>query len=116
MATYSKEFLTGATGDGRGLIVAATVTTGDIVHTAHATAKDELHLWGFNTEAATDRTLTLEWGDVTVLGDTMEFVIPFTDGLVPLVSGLILSGSDVVRAFASTTNVITVFGFVNRIT
>ena len=115
MATYSREFLTGGTGDGRGILVAANATAGTLIHTADATAKDEVYLWAFNTHTS-DLVLTIEHGGVTALGDTYEFTVPFGDGLYPITPGLTLSGSDVVRAFAGTINLVTVFGHVNRLT
>jgi len=115
MAIYSKEFLTGGTGDGRGILVVATATAGTTIHTAHATAKDEIHLWAFNTHTA-DLLLTVEHGGVTALGDTYEFTVPFADGLYPITPGLILSNSDVVRAFCASASLVTIFGYVNRIT
>jgi len=115
MATYSKVFLSGGTGDGRGIKVAATSTPGTAIHTAHATATDEIHLWAWNSDSA-DRLLTIEFGDVTDPDDIIEFTVPTQDGLYLVVPGLILSNSDVVRAFGAAGNVLVINGYVNRIT
>jgi hypothetical protein len=42
--------------------------------------------------------------------------IPTKSGLVSVIPGIPLTGSVVVRAFAATTNVISIAGYVNRIT
>jgi hypothetical protein len=75
---------------------------------------DEIHLWAFNTHTS-DLTLTIEFGGVTALGDTIEFVVPATDGLYSIIPGLPLTNL-VVKAFAGSADLITIFGFVNRIT
>jgi len=111
----TREFLTGGTGDGRGIKVVKTTTAGTTIHTCGASAKDEIYLWAFNTHSA-DLVLTIEHGGVTTPDDLYEFTVPFGDGLYPITPGLILSNSDVIGAFAGTTNLIIIFGFVNRIT
>lgn len=115
MAKFSKEFLSGGSADGRGIKVAATATPGTLIHTAHVTAKDEIYLDVFNSDAVA-RLLTIEFGGVTDPDDIMELSIPPQAGRIWVIEGLILSGSKVVRAFAATANVLTINGFVNRIT
>lgn len=114
MATYTKVILSGST-NGRNIKVAATATPGTLIHTAHATAIDEIHLWAVNSDT-TDRKLTVEFGGTTSPDDTIEITIPAEDGLYLVVPGLTLTNSLVVRAFAATANVLLVNGFVNRIT
>jgi hypothetical protein len=114
MPTYSKEFLSGGTGDGLGLKITPTATAGTTVHAAHATAKDEIYIYAFNTHTS-DVTLTLEWGDVTAPDDLIEHVVPATDGLHLITPGLILTNKTI-GAFASVADVIIIYGFVNRIT
>ncbi len=111
MSVLSKEFLSGST-DGRGILIVATATPGTLIHTAHATAKDEIWLW-----TMTDATIiiTVEYGGVTD-GDTFIKTITSADSPGLLIPGWILTNSLVVRAFAATTNEITVLGYVNRIT
>jgi hypothetical protein len=116
MATFTKEFLSGGTGDGLGLKITPTVTAGTIVHTAESTPiKDEIFIYAFNTDTD-DVIVTLEWGGVVDPSDLIETVVPATDGLHLLTPGLILSNDDVVKCFASVENVIVIYGFVNRIT
>jgi len=120
MATYSKVLLSGSTG-GRPIKVAATGTPGTTIHATgtSATTVDEIWLYATNTDT-TDRKLTVQFGDTTSPDDLIEVTVPAEDGLLLLVPGLPLVGTGAaartVRAFAATTNVVTVTGYVNRIT
>ena len=62
MATFSKLKLSGST-NGRGIAVTATATLGTTIHTAHATALDEIWLYAANIDS-TARILTVEFGGV----------------------------------------------------
>lgn len=118
MATFSKQVLSGST-DGRGILVAATATAGTLIHTGSTTTTtlDELWLYAVNTSAS-DVKLTIEYGGVTSPNDLIEYTVKAENGLYLIVSGLLIKGNAtalVVRAFAATTNVIAIHGFVNRI-
>ena len=119
MATFSKTILSGST-DGRGIKVAATATAGTTVHTGSSTATtlDEIWLYAVNTSASAVK-LTVEWGGVSSPDDHIEYTVPAENGLCLITSGLLIKGNAtplIVRAFAATTNVIVVHGYVNRIT
>ena len=119
MATYAKQILSGST-DGKAIKVAATATPGTTIHTASSTSTtlDEIWIYAQNTDT-TDRKLTIEWGGTASPDDLIEFTVKAENGLYLIVPGLILKGNAtplVVRAFAATTNVITITGYVNRIT
>lgn len=114
MATYTKEILSGST-DGAPVKVAATATAGTLIHTASATAKDEVYLWAVNTDTVA-RKLTIEWGGTTAPDNLIEVTIQPESGLVPIVPGLPLANSKIVRAFAAAANVVNIVGYVNRIT
>lgn len=114
MATYSKIKLSGGT-DGRNIKVAATSTPGTTVHTAHATALDEVWLWAVNSDT-TDRKLTIEFGGTSSPDDLIEVTIPAETGLVAVIPGLLLTNSVIVKAFAASANVVLVNGYINRIT
>lgn len=114
MATYSRVKLSAST-DGRMIKVAATASAGTTIHTAHATSIDEIHLWAVNSDS-TAHKLTIEFGGVSSPDDTIELEIPPESGLIPVLPGLILTNSLLVRAFAASANVIMVGGFINRIT
>ena len=118
MAVFSKSILSGST-DGRGILVAATATPGTLIHTGPtvATSLDEIWLYAKNTSASAVK-LTVEWGGVTAPNDHIEFTVPAESGLYLITPGLLIKGNAtalIVRAFAATTNVVTVHGYVNKI-
>jgi hypothetical protein len=122
MATFSKLALqpAGTTGTGLGIKVAATATAGTAIHTASATSTtiDEIWLYAVNSSASAVK-LTIEWGEATAPDGNIELTIAAESGLVLVTPGLVLQGNataKVVRAFAATTNVILIHGYVNRIT
>lgn len=115
MATYTKQFLTGGAANGTPIKVAATSTPGTLIHTAHATAIDEIWLYAFNTDT-TAKKLTIEFGGATAPDFTVEITIQPEAGAVVVVPGLILSGALTVKAFCATANVVSVVGYCNRIT
>ena len=122
MATLSKLCLqpAGTTGTGLAVKVAATATAGTAIHTASDTATtiDEIWLYAVNTSASAVK-LTIEWGEATAPDGNIELTVAAESGLVLVSPGLLLQGNatpKVVRAFAATTNVITIHGYVNRIT
>jgi hypothetical protein len=114
MATYSKTTLSGST-NGRQIKVVATASAGTLIHTAHATALDEIWLYAVN-DTATDRLLTIQWGGTTATDDDIEFTVKAQNGLYLIVPGLLLTGGTIVRAFcAAAANAIQISGYVNRI-
>src|SRR5262245_34503498 len=99
MAVYTKVILSGST-DGRPIPVAATSTPGTTLHTAHATAIDEVHLWAVNSDTV-DRKLTLELGGTTAPDDLVELTVPAETGLLLVLPGMPFSNSKVIKAFAA---------------
>ena len=116
MATYSKVLLSGST-NGKQIKVAATATAGTTIHTATsgATNLDEIWLYAVNSSSSAVK-LTIEWGEATAPDGNIEVTVPAEDGYMLVVPGLLLQNSLVVKAFAGTTNVILINGYVNRIT
>lgn len=114
MAAFSKVVLSGST-DGAPIKVVQTATAGTTIHTAHATALDEIWLWAVNTDT-TDRKLTIEFGGTTSPDNLIEQTIAAESGLALVIPGLLLTNSKVVRAFAASANVVLITGYVNRIT
>ena len=113
MASYSKLKLSGST-DGRCIRLSQAATPGNIIHTADATALDEIWLWAINPHAL-DVKVTIEFGGVTVSDDLIEFTVISEDGPYLLIPGWVLTNSLVVRAFSATANTVNINGFVNRI-
>ena len=113
MATFSKVKFSEST-DGLPVKVVQTATAGTLIHTSHATALDEVWLYAYNGHTA-DVVLTVEYGGATVPDQNIIITIPTKAGLTLVVPGLLLTNSKTIRAFAATANVITLSGFVNRI-
>ena len=114
MATFSKVKLSGST-DGKAIKVVQTASAGTTIHTAHATALDEVWLYAHNSSASTVK-LTLEWGEATAPDGNIEVNLAIEgNGLVLITPGLLLTNSLVVKAFAAVANVVTLTGYVNRI-
>lgn len=115
MASFTKLKLSGST-DGKQIKVAATATPGTTIHTAVSGTSDYDEIWLYVTNNHTAAVaLTIEFGGTTSPDDLIQQSIPAKTGLYLLVPGLVLQNSAVVKAFAGTTNVISVSGWVNRI-
>lgn len=121
MATLSKLALQpeGTTGDGLGILVAATATAGTAIHTASATTTtiDEVWLYAYNNHSASI-LLTIEYGGVTAPKDVIKQTLTAQNGLVLICAGLVVQGNSsakIIRAFAATASQISIFGYVNRI-
>lgn len=114
MATTITRLPFSGSADGQGIKVAATASPGTLVHTAHATATDEVWLWAVNSSTSPVK-LTVQFGGTTDPDDSIECMIAAESGLFLIVPGLVLTGSKVVRAFAGTANVLVVHGYANRL-
>jgi hypothetical protein len=116
MATFTKQLLSGST-NGKAIKVAATSTAGTTIHTAVSgtSSLDEVWLYAHNSSAGTVK-LTLEWGEASAPDGNIEINIGAEGtGLVLIAPGILLQNSLVIKAFAATTNVVTITGYVNRI-
>ena len=113
--TVSRIPLSGST-HGRGIKIAATSSAGDTLHTATSSTTDcdVITLYAYNSSASAVN-LTVQWGGTTSVDDDIKLSIPATSGLTLVLPDLVLRNSLVARAFAGTTNVITIHGFVNRV-
>jgi hypothetical protein len=116
MSTYTKTLLSGST-NGMGIKVAATATAGTLIHTAVSgtSSLDEVWLYAYNSHTAAVE-LTIEYGDATAPDHNIKVTLASKSGLSLIVPGLLLQNEKTVKAFAGTANVITISGFVNRIT
>jgi hypothetical protein len=120
MATFTKIKFSEST-DGRPIKVAATsIASGTPIHAGSPTATtyDEIWLYAMNSSPSSVK-LTVGWGGTTDPDDLIELTVLAEAGLVTVAPGLLIKGNAtplVVRAAAATANVITIHGFVNRIT
>ena len=101
--------------NGRPIPVAQTATPGTLLHTANASALDEIYLYAANITAAAVN-LTIQFGGVTTGDNLVVTSIPANSGPVQLAFGQRLTGGVEVRAFAATAGAINMTGVVNRIT
>jgi hypothetical protein len=106
--------LSGAT-NGRGILVAATSSTGTTIHTATSTSGEleRVTLYAYNADT-TDRKLTIELGGTTDPKDTVEITVSAEAGMVKVVENVVLNGGVLITAFCPTTNVIAITGHVVR--
>jgi len=116
MATLTKIPLSAST-QGRGILVAATsIGSGTTIHTATSATTDglgdEVVLYAYNSNT-TPETFVIGFGGTTDPNDLMKFVIP-PGQTVQVMAGLLLRNSLVVVASSTTTNKISVFGYVLR--
>jgi hypothetical protein len=121
MAAFSKVLLSGST-QGKAVKIAETTSgsAGTTIHTTGSSASviDEVWLFATNSSGLAV-VLTVQWGGVTAIDNEIKLTIPPNAGLTLVVPGLPITGTgsagNVVAAYAATTNVITVSGYVNRI-
>ena len=119
MTTFSKQFLSAST-DGAAIKVVATDSTGTTIHATGISASiiDEVWLYAYNSHSTTVE-LTLQYGGITSPNNDIKITLDSKAGLTLLVPGLILKGTGsvatTVYAYAATANVITLSGYVNRI-
>lgn len=71
------------------------------------------------TAASQNVRLTIQWGGTSSPDDEIRYTLTNENGLYLIVPGLVVKGNAtplVVRAFADVANVVTISGYVNRIT
>lgn len=118
MATFSKVPLSGST-QGKAIKVAATASAGTTIHTTgtSATVIDEVWLFAYNSHTAAVN-LTIQFGGTATPDDDIKLSIPSQSGLTLVLPGTMLMGNGsaglTVAAYAATTNVVTIHGYVNR--
>lgn len=119
MATYSKQLLSGST-NGKAIKVAATSSTGTTIHATSTSSStvDEVWLYAYNGHTS-DVLLTVQFGGTSTPDNDIKITVPYQSGLTLIVPGLTLTGTgsaaNTIYAYAATTNVITISGYVNRI-
>lgn len=116
MSTVTKEVLSGST-DGKQIKISATSSGGaNTIHTAGSgtTNKDELWVWVTNNHTSAVN-LTLLLGGTASPDDEINMSVPSKSGVYLVLPGFILQNSLILKAFAGTTNVLCISGFVNRI-
>jgi len=119
MATFTKVLLSGSS-QGKAVKVVATASSGTTIHATGTSSAviDEVWIYAYNS-AATATALTVQYGGTTSVDNDIKITVPPTTGLTLVVPGLILTGdgttASTIRAYAATANVVTLNGYVNRI-
>jgi hypothetical protein len=118
MATSLTPMVLSGSTNGKQIKIAASSTPGTTIHTAHATALDQIWLYADNDDAS-DILLTIEFGGTTDVDNTIKVTIPARgtagrDGRVLVLDGEFLTNSLVVKAYAGTANKIKISGHVFR--
>jgi len=100
--------------NGRPIKVVATSSPGTLIHTALAgtESQENIWVWAVNTDS-TARTLTVQWGGTTAPDDAVPITIQPNEGIVLVVPGAPLNNGVLVKAYASSANVINIIGWVN---
>jgi len=116
MAGYTKKQLSGST-NGKQIKVAATASPGTLIHTAVSGIVDFDEVWLYVTNNHTaNLAITVQLGGTTSPDDLIQLTVPFKSGLYLVVPGIPLNNGQIVRVFAASANLISVSGWVNRIT
>lgn len=122
MATFTKTLLSGST-QGQPITVVQTASTGTTIHTTgtSSTIIDEVWLYANNTSTS-PVVLTIQFGGTGAVQHAKPITLSPQSGDVLIVAGLPLTGTggasptaNTVYAFAATASVITISGYVNRI-
>ena len=117
MTTFSKVVLSGSTNGKQIKVTGTTTGTSVVVHTAGTGTPNSDEIWIYATNNSTaDVNLTIEWGAAASPDDLIQMSIPSKQGLYLLIPGLVLNNGLPVKAWAATANVISLSGWVNRIT
>ena len=118
MGTYSRIILSGST-DGQGILAAATTPAGGtLLHTAvtgAADSSDEVWLYA-HCNVTTAATIKIAVGPTTATGSRFSLFVTAGDvqGLLLVTPGLPLRNAKTVKAWVTTANAFTMFGYVNR--
>ena len=119
MATYTKVLLSGST-QGQPVTVVQTASTGTTIHSTGTSASviDEIWLYANNTSTS-PVLLTIQFGGTASPQNSKPITLSPQSGDVLVIAGLPLTGTgsaaNTVYAFAATASVITISGYVNRI-
>lgn len=119
MATFTKTLFSGST-QGKGIKVSATSSTGTTIHATGTSSStvDEVWLYAYNSHTG-NVVLTVQFGGTSSPDNDIKVTMPSQSGLMLVVPGLTLTGTgaaaNTVYAYADTTNVVTISGYVNRI-
>jgi hypothetical protein len=120
MAIYKKDFLSESDG-GIPIKIGASVTPGTPIHSTDNFPLNIDEVWLYaNNSSGSAVTLTIEYGGTASPDNLITFSLPASSSMTKIIPGMIISAnsnfeSSNISAFASTADVVTVMGFVNKI-
>lgn len=119
MATFTKVKLS-ASANGAPVKVAATSSTGTTIHATGTSASVIDEVWAYAFNSGTSAVLlTLQVAGTSSPDNDIKLTLNPREGLVLVVPGLPLTGTGSAAtnlfAYADTANVITISGYINRI-
>ncbi len=117
MPTYTKLPLSASVDGKRILITATTSASANPIHTAVAgeAALDEVWIYAYN-EATSSLECSILWGGTVEPDDVVRITLPSQVGRTLIIDGVLLQNSLTIEAYAQVASLITIDGFVNRIT
>ena len=119
MATYSKQLLS-ASSQGQPITVAATSSTGTTIHATGTSSSVIYEVWLYANNTSTSPVLlTVQFGGTGSVQHAKPITLSPQSGDVLIVAGLPITGTGSaatpIYAYAATGSVITISGYVNRI-
>jgi hypothetical protein len=121
MATiFTKVTLSGAINNTRQILVSATTSgSATLIHSSVASITtasiDEVWLYAYNDSTSSVQCSVL-WGGTTEPNDVVRVTLPSKNGRTLIADGKLLYNSLSISAYTSVSNIVTIDGFVNRIT
>lgn len=103
-----------------GVATLQNMSAGTTIHATGTSSSiiDEVWLYAYNSDIS-NRLLTIQYGGTTYPDENIKITLPPQSGLTLIVPGLILTGTgsaaNTVYAYADVANVLTISGYVNRI-
>ena len=116
MATFTKKFLTGSTNGQQMKVTVTTNGTAQTIHTAVAGTGsiDEIWIYAYN-DSGSSVNLTILFGGTGEPDNKIFLPIAGQSGRTQVIDGMCLNNGLLVKAYASSANVIILDGFVNNI-
>jgi len=114
----NRGLLSGST-HGKNILITATGSTSPtLIHTAVAGSvqMDEIWLYAMNTDPSNDVSIAILFGGTSSPADLIEAKIPHGEGLCLVIPGFVINNGVSVSAYATAGSIVSVNGFINRIT
>jgi len=116
MATYTKLPLSGSVDGKRILITSTTSGSATPIHTVNAgsASLDESWIYAYN-DSSSSMVVSFLWGGTVEPNDVIRANITSRSGRVLTIDGMLLQNGLTIKAYATSGSVVSIDGFVNRI-